>query len=161
MDESQVLGSKIARIENWFREHPGVYDAVKRDELRTLYATLGDETKAFEQSDIILANQINDEKTVLLLSEAATDNTGSVSIRRLLGMASRFSQFENVRAAVRIRAADLLTSNGRIKEALATYQLVFNAPAGYARSAKEKYRQLERVRASQLAPADKQVQAQR
>lgn len=161
VDESQVLGSKITRIEWWFRQHPGVYDAVKRDELRTLYSTLGDETRAFEQSDIILANQLNDEKTILLLSEAATDNNGTISIKRLLGIASRFPQFEYVRAALRMRAADLLAGNGQTKAALATYQLVFNGPASYARLAKEKSRNLDGLKASTMSPADKRIQAQR
>lgn len=160
VNESQVLGSKITQIEMWFRQHPGVYDAVKRDELRTLYSTLGDETKAFEQSDIILANQINDEKTLLLLSRAASDTNGTVSIRRLLGVASRFPQFENVRAAVQIRAADLLAGEGRTKAALATYQLAFNAPPSYARLAKGKYRDLEQLKQSQGTQSGNPIQAQ-
>lgn len=161
VDESQVLGSKIARIESWFRQYPGVYDAVKRDELRTLYATLGDQTKAFEQSDIILANQLNDEKTLVLLSEAATDSNGMVSIKRLLSIASGFPQFEYVRAALRMRAADLLAGNGQNKAALATYQLVSNGPISYARLAKEKSRNLEVVKASTMSPVDKRIQAER
>lgn len=161
VNESQVLGSKITRIENWFREHPGVYDAVKRDELRTLYATLGDETKAFEQSDIVLANQLNDQKTLLLLSESATNNNGTISIKHLLGVASRFPQFAYVGAAVRIRAADLLASNGQTKAALATYQLVFNGPGNYAQLAKEKSKNLDRLKTSILRPGDSPIQAQR
>lgn len=149
VDESQVLGSKIAQLESWFRRHPGVYDAVKRDELRTLYTALGDETKAFQQSDIILSNQPNDKKTIVLLSQAATATNGKTSARQLIEIASRFPQFTNVSASARLRAADLLTSEGRTKAALDTYKLVFDGPETYASLAREKYQNLEKAKERQ------------
>lgn len=161
MNESQVIGSKITQLENWFRQHPGNYDPIKRDELRTLYSTLGDETKSLEQSDIILANQVSDGKTMQLLSESASDNDGAMNVMSLLGITKRFPQFEYVRAAVRIRAADLFAANGQTKVALATYQLVFNGPANYARLAKEKYRNLTGSKASAANPDVKLVKALR
>lgn len=139
--------------------HPGVYDAVRRDELRTLYTTLGDETKAYQQSDIILGNQLNDEKTLVLLTRAATAMNGTVSAGRLLEIANRFSQFENVGAASRLRAADLLASEGRTKSAIDTYKLVFSAPGSYAQLAKEKYRNLEESKTRQNSQGIKQAQA--
>lgn len=142
MNESQVLGNRILFIENWFRLHPGIYDGLKRDELRTLYSALGDTRKALEQSDIILANQVNDEKTLQVLSADALDSSGVLGSKELLALASRFSQFENIRAALRIRTADLLAANHHNKLALKTYELEFNGPASYARLAKERHRNL-------------------
>lgn len=124
--------------------NPGVYDAIRRDELRTLYATLDDETKSMEQSDIILAHQINDGKTIQLLAIAARDRTESVNIMSLLEIAKRFPQFEYVRAAVRIHAGDLSARSGQKGAALATYRQVFSGPAGYARIAREKFRNLDK-----------------
>ena len=63
MREIGILGQKIETLEAWFRAHPGAFNALKRDELRTLYNLLGNEAMAMQQSDIILANRLNDERT--------------------------------------------------------------------------------------------------
>lgn len=142
MDEAQVLGKRITHLESWFAEHPGVYDLLKRDELRTLYATFGDDEKALEQSDIILANQLNDEKTILLLGEPSTISSGDTTVELLLNLATRFPQFKYVQAAARIRAADLMVENRQTKLAAATYRLAFSSPGRYAIVARGKYEAL-------------------
>lgn len=138
-----MLGSRISVLESWFEKHPGVYDGLKRDELRTLYRTLGDEAKSIQQSDIILANQLNDEKTLLLLSEVATENDSTASANQLQLIASRFPQFQYVRAASLTRAAELVANRGQTKAAMAIYRQALSGPAPYADLAKRKYLKLK------------------
>lgn len=114
-----------------------------------MYTALGSEFKALKQSEIILKNQINDAKTLQLLSDAATDESGNVNIGKLQSMASRYPDFEYVAAAVKLYVADLLAKRGRIGSALASYQTVFNGPAEYAKLAKERYQSLKRSTTSQ------------
>lgn len=153
MDEAQILGSRIKDLENWFERHRGMYDGLRRDELRTLYITAGDETKGIQQSDIILANQFNDEKTLLVLSASSTDSSGVVSVDRLQQIASRFPQFQYVRAASLTRAADLLAERGQVKVALALYRQAISGPTKYSESARSKYLKLKRTDVSKLGRA--------
>ena len=143
MDEAQVLGSRIRALESWFEKHPGVYDGLKRDELRTLYRTVGDETKSVQQSDIILANQFNDEKTLLVLSEATADSDGIAPADQLQLIASRFPQFQYVRAASLSRAAELVADRGQRKVAMSIYRQALSGPAQYADLAKRRYLKLK------------------
>jgi hypothetical protein len=129
-----------------------MYDALKRDELRTLYVTAGDEAKGIQQSDIILANQFNDEKTLLVLSASPADNS-VVSVDRLQQIASRFPQFQYVRAASLIRAADLLAEHGQVKSALALYRRAISGPTNYSESARSKYQKLKRTDLSRVGEA--------
>ncbi len=142
MDEAQVLGKRITQLEVWFAEHPGAYDSLKRDELRTLYTTFGDDEKALQQSDIILANQSNDEKTLLLLAEPSTVSFGGTSVEILLNLATRFPRFKYVQAAAWIRAADLMIEQKQTKMASAIYKQAFSSPAKYAALARSKYQSL-------------------
>ncbi len=142
MDEAQVLGKRITQLEVWFAEHPGVYDLLKRDELRTLYATFGDDEKALEQSDIILASQLNDEKTLLLLAEPSTISSGNTTVELLLNLAIRYPQYKFVQAAARIRAADLMLENNQKKIAVAIYRQAISSPGQYAALARGKYETL-------------------
>lgn len=150
MDEAQLLGSRIRDLENWFEGHRGVYDGLKRDELRTLYVTAGNETKGIQQSDIILANQFNDEKTLLVLSASSPDSREVVPVDRLQLIATRFPQFQYVRAAALTRAADLLAGRGQVKAALSLYKQAASGPAKYGELARSKYLKLKRIDASKL-----------
>lgn len=153
MDEAQILGSRIKDLENWFEGHRGMYDGLKRDELRTLYVTAGAEAKGFQQSDIILANQFNDEKTLLVLSASSTDSSGVASVDRLQQIALRFPQFQYVRAASLTRAADLLAERGQVKVALALYLQAISGPTKYGELAKSKYLKLKRRDVNKLGRA--------
>jgi hypothetical protein len=153
VDEAQILGSRIRDLENWFEGHRGVYDGLKRDELRTLYITAGDETKGIQQSDIILANQFNDEKTLLVLSASSTDSSEVVSVDRLQLIAARFPQFQYVRSASLTRAADLLAARGQVKAALAPYRQAVSGPTKYSELAKSKYLKLKRTDVNKLGRA--------
>lgn len=117
-----------------------------------MYVTAGDEAKGIQQSDIILANQFNDEKTLLVLSASSADNS-VVSVDRLQQIASRFPQFQYVRAASLIRAADLLAERGQVKSALALYRQAISGPTKYSESARSKYQKLKRTDLSRVGEA--------
>jgi hypothetical protein len=142
--EIGILGQKIEALETWFRLHPGVFNALKRDELRTLYNLLGNEAMSMQQSDIILANRVNDERTMQRLLQNTEEVPAAKRSTELLGLAARFPRFRYVQAALRLQAADLLASNGQRKLAETSYRLVFDGPGKYAQLARDKYSALVR-----------------
>ncbi len=139
MRDIGILGQKIETLEAWFRAHPGDFNALKRDELRTMYNLLGNEAMSMQQSDIILANRLNDERTIQLLLQSTEGAPILKRSNQLLDLAARFPRFRYVQAALRLQAADLLASSGQRKLAQASYKLVFDAPSKYAQLARDKY----------------------
>lgn len=142
MREIGILGQKIETLEAWFRAHPGAFNALKRDELRTLYNLLGNEAMAMQQSDIILANRLNDERTIQLLLQSTEDAPVLKRSNQLLDIAARFPRYRYVQAVLRLQAADLSASSGQRKLAESSYKLVFDGPGKYAQLARDKYNAL-------------------
>jgi hypothetical protein len=138
-DSPRIVENRVKELESSFTSQSNSYNKAKRTELRTLYMLLGNYTKALEQANIILANDINDKETLVFLSQENAYNSGRNAVERLLNLSLRYSNYRYLSAAVRIRAGDLFFEQGKKSLARDSYKLAFNGPLKYAQLARNKY----------------------
>jgi hypothetical protein len=114
---------RIEELEQWIRDHPGVFDWHVHNELRHLYSIKNppDLRKSMEHSNVILQHSGMDEYILNILSGWQIGQDTPAARANLLLNAQAFPDLRFIAAAYFVQIGDLYTAEGNLEEAKSFY----------------------------------------
>jgi hypothetical protein len=124
---------RIEELEQWIREHPGVFDGNVHNELRHLYSIKNppDLRKSMEHSNVILQHSVMNEYILNILSGGQIDTDTAAARANLLVTATfvlpllmseeSYLDLRFIAAACFLKIGDLYTAEGNLEEATSFY----------------------------------------
>ena len=120
---NQEIIQRIEELEQWIRDHPGVFDWNVHNDLRHLYIVKNppDLRKSMEHSNVILQHSVMDDYILNILSGWQIGVDTPAARANLLMNAQAFPDLRFIAAACFLKIGDLYTEEGNLEEAESFY----------------------------------------